>query len=251
VSIPDERKLRRLADLYHPAGVGRGGPYKPAGLRTLGKLVSGIMVVGIGLGVVAVITLALAIRANADFEALRSSAAAVASDNADARYQEWSAWLFLWIRATGVVFVVWLYRIYRQAGAVTAYPFRWPSGWTVGCWFVPFLNLYLPYRLTADVARSVALAMRAIVGTWWGLFLVGGPLTLAAFAILEDPEPSFGAFYTLSAFGTLTTLGSGIAGVVLVRRLTGAVADASERAARPLAPPQPQNRAAGYPEPHT
>jgi hypothetical protein len=204
------------------------------------------MVVGVGLGVVALITLVLAIGANANFEVSVSRTAAVASDSTYVQYAM-SSLLFLWIRVAGVVFVVWFYRLYRQAGAVTAYPFRWPSGWAIGCWFVPALNLYLPYRLTADVAQSVALAVRAIVGTWWGLFIVGSSLFMISGVILEDPEPSFEAFYVLSALGELASVGSGIAGVFLVRRLTGAVADASERAARPVASP---HRAGDYLEPH-
>jgi hypothetical protein len=71
---------------------------------------------------------------------------------------------------TGALFVAWLWRAHRQAGAAR----RYQPGWVVGGWLFPLVNLWLPPRLIHDVwvgsAPHRAIDRHragAIVTAWW------------------------------------------------------------------------------------
>ena len=96
--------------------------------------------------------------------------------------------------ATGVAFAAWLFLEHRRAerlGADTT--FR--SGWAIGGWVIPIANLYIPYRVTADVWNGTAghAASRVhreavgqpndrpnLVPCWWGVVLLNGFLAVRA-----------------------------------------------------------------------
>jgi hypothetical protein len=71
---------------------------------------------------------------------------------------------------TGVLFLGWLWRAHRQAGAAR----RYRPGWVVAGWLLPVVNLWLPPRLVHDVWVGSAPHRRvdrqraaAIVVAWW------------------------------------------------------------------------------------
>jgi hypothetical protein len=93
---------------------------------------------------------------------------------------------------TGMLFLGWLWRAHRQAGAAR----RYRTGWVVVGWLFPVVNLWLPPRLIHDVWVGSAPHRRAdrhragvIVAAWWisllsavglaQLFRAGGMETLA------------------------------------------------------------------------
>ena len=60
-----------------------------------------------------------------------------------------------------IVFLEWLYRAHRNLSSLGVEALEFSSGGAVGWWFMPFLNLYKPYR----VMREVWLASNpAVVG---------------------------------------------------------------------------------------
>jgi hypothetical protein len=89
----------------------------------------------------------------------------------------------LLVLATGVVFIVWLYRAHSNLRAFGATQLRFTPGWAIGGWFVPFLNLARPMQVvneiwsasgsewttgTAEWKRHPAPAWLKV---WWGLWL--------------------------------------------------------------------------------
>jgi hypothetical protein len=85
---------------------------------------------------------------------------------------------------TVVAFLVWFRRAYRNLPALGAESLRFPSGWAVGAWFVPFLNLVRPKQLADDIWRASDPTLPAQVGAawkqqrvasllhwWWALFI--------------------------------------------------------------------------------
>jgi hypothetical protein len=71
---------------------------------------------------------------------------------------------------TGVLFLAWLWRAHRQAGAAR----RYRPGWVVAGWLFPVVNLWLPPRLVHDVWVGSAphrpidrQRAGAVVMTWW------------------------------------------------------------------------------------
>ena len=80
----------------------------------------------------------------------------------------------------GVLFLVWLWRARRnaelQAGAASQ---RTARGWTIGGFFCPVVNLWMPYQIVIDIYRASSDRPRFgnIIGVWWALltlnYLIG------------------------------------------------------------------------------
>src|SRR5262245_23012303 len=81
--------------------------------------------------------------------------------------------------ATVIAFLMWLY---RSSNNVAAFGQRTQhsSGWAVGSFFVPIMNLFVPYQAAKDiwqksepVAQSFTFAVTvpAFFAAWWGFWI--------------------------------------------------------------------------------
>lgn len=93
---------------------------------------------------------------------------------------------------TGIAFVVWFQRAYRNLDALGIRR-RYGTGWAIGGWFVPFLNLARPKQIADDIWASVVLSKRGDTGVrgesellvfWWTAWL--GSTILGLFAGPRD-----------------------------------------------------------------
>lgn len=66
------------------------------------------------------------------------------------------------------IWLLWFRRTYRNLPALGARNLRFKPGWAVGAWFVPFLNLVRPVRMTTDIWQASTPAMDVAPGTPWG-----------------------------------------------------------------------------------
>ncbi|MFI8100791.1 DUF4328 domain-containing protein [Streptomyces sp. NPDC086023] len=91
---------------------------------------------------------------------------------------------------TGVVFIVWFRRVRGNAEVFLPGGLRMRPGWSVGCWFIPIANLWLPYQNAVDIWGASTQAApggqyrhvsAAPVNAWWAVY-VGG-LLFARFAV--------------------------------------------------------------------
>jgi hypothetical protein len=80
-----------------------------------------------------------------------------------------------------ILFCVWVYRANRNARALGARGMRFTPGWTVGWFFVPIMNLFMPYQAvkeiwqTGDPRRGPddwKTGGSTLVGAWWGFWLL-------------------------------------------------------------------------------
>ncbi len=86
----------------------------------------------------------------------------------------------------GVLFIVWFHRAYGNLGALGVRRPRRRSGWAIGGWFVPFMNLVVPKQLANDIWRSGDPELDAgdahwgsrpvsgVVHLWWALWILSG-----------------------------------------------------------------------------
>jgi hypothetical protein len=72
--------------------------------------------------------------------------------------------------AAQVLLLVWQYRSARAAGAL-GYPASHSPGWGVVWWFIPVVNLWMPYQAIRDLLPP-GNAHRRTVLQWWWLLLV-------------------------------------------------------------------------------
>ncbi len=137
--------------------------------------------------------------------------------------------------ATGVVFVVWLWKAY-SSNRVDPSRLRHGRGWTIGAWFVPILNLFRPFQLVRDLRDGIRSAMGAtgpdrkrwLVRAWWAAFVTMS-LFDSASRVVDSASGSQEGFELISSMRTLAWLSFGSAlasvaaaalGALLVYRLT-------------------------------
>jgi hypothetical protein len=97
-----------------------------------------------------------------------------------------------------VLFCVWIYRANRNARALGAEGMRFSPGWCVGWFFIPFMNLFKPCQAVQEIwkasnpqadAHSWAAAPgSALVGAWWGCWIIAGILGQFSFRLSTGAE---------------------------------------------------------------
>jgi hypothetical protein len=83
---------------------------------------------------------------------------------------------------TALAFVLWFYRAYENLRPLGIEHLRWGSGWAIGSWFVPLLNLVRPKSIANDIWRGSDPDRPELDRPsghvpwwhhlWWGLFIV-------------------------------------------------------------------------------
>jgi len=110
--------------------------------------------------------------------------------NADDAVGGAAAALVISVLATGVVFIIWMWRASKNAQVLSRTSPRFGPGWSIGGWFIPFANLVIPVLIVQDLWRASGPTTSpgsgwrresgsGLVGSWWG-FLVAGSLVSRA-----------------------------------------------------------------------
>jgi hypothetical protein len=123
-----------------------------------------------------------------------------------------------------IVECIWQYRAARAARAL-----HWPAkrspGWGVAFWFIPVVNLWMPYQALRDCLAPTD-PNRAIVLRFWLLTLgmgIGGALTIIGLMTSTPVGEVFGVISAVCALGVLAT----------APRVVAAIASAHRTAATP------------------
>ena len=91
--------------------------------------------------------------------------------------------------ACAVTFIRWLYRAYGNMDPISPPHRRFETGWAIGAWFVPFLNLWRPKQIVNDVWNSGLPASRRPplwLHLWWAGWLISNVLGRVAFPNLSE-----------------------------------------------------------------
>ncbi|NEB00489.1 DUF4328 domain-containing protein [Streptomyces sp. SID13726] len=95
-----------------------------------------------------------------------------------------------------VLFLVWLVRSRRIALELSPEASLPSRGWTIGAWFVPVVNLWVPRRFVLDIGRASSASWEqkrdtALVNLWWAAWaahvvvrLVGGQVAQGSMTLL-------------------------------------------------------------------
>ena len=94
---------------------------------------------------------------------------------------------------TGIVFLKWVYRAYKNIQGFGAEGLRFSPGWAVGYYFIPFLSLIRPVQVMSEIWR-VSQDPRNwfrrrgswLIGTWWALFLSYSVVTQVSLELALD-----------------------------------------------------------------
>jgi hypothetical protein len=118
-----------------------------------------------------------------EFNLLRSSSEGIDLADAEANdtRQIWvSITQLLFTIITIVLFLLWFSRAYSNLHAVNKRSVRYSKGWAAGSWFVPFVNLVMPYKIMKEVwyktqewlPNNSDVEDASYLGVWWALFIL-------------------------------------------------------------------------------
>jgi hypothetical protein len=121
----------------------------------------------------------------AEYRLLGSEFTLQEADANDARQGVIGVLQFLLLVVTAVFFIRWFKRAYEN---VPPNRRRYGIGWTIGSWFVPFLNLWRPKQIANDIWRdtnprvplSVSEHVSPLLHLWWAAFLASTLISNAA-----------------------------------------------------------------------
>ncbi|MET7694569.1 DUF4328 domain-containing protein [Streptomyces sp. NPDC005483] len=81
--------------------------------------------------------------------------------------------IFLYVSAPAIVlFLVWLARSRRNAQELSPQASLPSRGWTIGAWFIPVVNFFVPRRFVRDIGRATSASWApkrdtTLVNLWW------------------------------------------------------------------------------------
>jgi hypothetical protein len=117
--------------------------------------------------------------------------------------------------ATAVVFLRWIHRANLNCRGFGAAGMKFSPAWSIGCYFVPFLNLVRPYQAMKEIwqvslnpAQWTTQIGSALLGWWWTLWLISGFLGQMSFrmAMRVDSPSSLEAATTVSILSSLVEI---------------------------------------------
>jgi hypothetical protein len=84
-----------------------------------------------------------------------------------------------------VLFLVWLARSRRNAQELSPLASVPTRGWTIGAWFTPVANFFVPRRLVLDIGRASSASWEEkrdtrLVNLWWAAWITHAPVLVGA-----------------------------------------------------------------------
>jgi Domain of unknown function (DUF4328) len=91
----------------------------------------------------------------------------------------------------GIVFLRWIYYTNKNLHLLSNQKMEFTPGWSVGWYFIPIANLFMPYQSMKEIWRvshKNESASYAIVGWWWCLWIVSAVLGRLALRLTMRAE---------------------------------------------------------------
>jgi hypothetical protein len=127
---------------------------------------------------------------------------------------------------SGIVFLRWVYRAYKNIQGFGAEGLRFSPGWAVGYYFIPFLSLIRPaqvmseiWRVSQDPQNWMRRRGSWLVGTWWALFLSYSVATQVSLELALDGSTN-DQWWLAAIFAILGDLFSVPLSIVALRLVT-------------------------------
>lgn len=136
---------------------------------------------------------------------------------------------------TAIGWLAWFHRSYDNLNLMGKGNTDYTTGWAVGAWFVPFLNLARPYTMTRETwLRSATgnsvepydgTVRTPAIGWWWAMWIISaiaGRVYLAQVRSVEHDGSSIDALLDLTVFGMVVD-GLGIIVALLALRVVDGI----------------------------
>jgi Domain of unknown function (DUF4328) len=157
-----------------------------------------------------------------DSDTFAGSDSVVASDE---RLAIGGAALLATFAVSTILWLFWFHRAYRNVESFGSVPMRYGTGWAVGAWFVPILNLFRPKQIANDIWRGTEPEqpqdgseprVAPLVHWWWATWLVANILGNLSFRLITDAR-TLDAERSAVAVDIAAGIAAVVAGVVALR----------------------------------
>ncbi|MGW2016222.1 DUF4328 domain-containing protein [Streptomyces sp. NPDC001927] len=131
-----------------------------------------------------------------------------------------------------VVFLVWFFRVRKNAGVFAPDVHRGGPGWAIGAWFVPIANLWWPRSVAAGIWRASRRdpygdgkgegESFALLNWWWVCWVLADVMSFFATSVYDDADKvdefAAGAGFLMGA--AVLDIVAAVLAILFVRRLT-------------------------------
>ncbi|MFE5943738.1 DUF4328 domain-containing protein [Streptomyces sp. NPDC056480] len=140
-----------------------------------------------------------------------------------------------WVQAllslpTQIVFIIWFFRVRRNAGVFAPDLHRGGPGWAIGAWFVPIAQFWWPRSVAAGTWRASRRdpygdgkeESLALLNWWWAVWIVSVLFGAFASAVYDDADRAdeFWAGAGLLVAWAALDIVAAVLAILFVRRLT-------------------------------
>ena len=112
-----------------------------------------------------------------------------------------------------IFYFIWVRRAYRNLHSLQLKPTEFSSGWAIGSYFVPILNLFRPFRIMKEIwfgsqpilseensyesESHLGLSSTGFLQVWWAAFLIDGFVSNISFRLSLNSDTSQNVLATL------------------------------------------------------
>ena len=111
-----------------------------------------------------------------------------AAESSDSRQQIIGILYLVAVIITGIAFLKWIHRMNSNCHGFEAQGMEFTPGWSIGYYFIPFINLYKPYRAMKEIWKVSTNPTNwrnesgsGLLGCWWALWIISNVLGQASF----------------------------------------------------------------------
>ena len=144
--------------------------------------------------------------------------------------------------AAAIAFASWKVAAYRLVPDLSGAPADRTPGWAAGGYFVPVMNLWVPFQIMGEIrdsgdaraldsARLFEVGRRLPLGVWWAAWLSAGIVERIHGRIPEPAMPSTG-YVVFSMLSVLLIVAMTVAAILVVRQQDEGQQEAAEVLAR-------------------
>jgi uncharacterized protein DUF4328 len=128
---------------------------------------------------------------------------------------------FALLIVTAVLFIRWFKRAYENVDALGRIR-RFGTGWAVGSWFVPILNLWRPKQIANDIWSASGWSPGGLMTLWWVLFVISNWVGGVAGRLLlqADTVEQLRSASTAYAIGDAVDIAAALLAIWVVRTIT-------------------------------
>jgi len=136
--------------------------------------------------------------------------------------------------ATAVVFLMWIYSAYANLESLGSGALQYSSGWAVGYFFIPILNLFRPLQVVQEIWRTSdpedgGASNSALAGFWWACWILGNILGYISIQMTRNPQNTLELIRSANTLHIVSTLISITGGILLIFLIKGIMRRQTEK----------------------